>query len=450
MSEKLSNKIVFAYGFGEFALGFLTTMGVQYISFFLTDAALIAPAVVATILLIGRIADTVDVPIIGIIVEKSNLPWGKYRSWLFLAAPLIVIFNMLMFTNFNVSTPVKIFYLSAAYILGYVFVNFCSTGRFALLPTFTSDQNERAKLASARGQGGSLGQIVRGLITVPLIGLLGGGNDAKGYFYTVTVYGIIVIIGMYWLASLAKDYDKPGAQKASSQRVTLKDMLTQVATNKPLLILMISNTVILTATNILTGFNMYYFRYVVGSLLMMSIYFPISFGGGFLGNAAAQFLAKRFDKKATYNIGIGFWFLGMLLVYLLAGSNAYLFIAFVTVAQFGFGISNAVVPAFFSDTADYGEWKTGKSSRAVNMGLVIFPIKLGVLIGGSIAAFALAYIGFVANTQDPVIINGIRTMAAVLPMVVSILAAVIMYFYPLNREKMESIQQELKNRKGVA
>lgn len=445
----LSRKIYFAYGFQEFALAFMTNLGVQFIAFFLTDTALIPAAIVATILSIGRIVDTIDVPIIGMIVEKTNLPWGKFRSWLFIAPPLEILFTMLMFSNFNVSMPLKIAYLSTAYILAYVATNFTSTARFSLLPTFTSDQNERAKLSARRGQGAALSMVVKGAIVVPLIAFLGGGNDAKGYFLTVIVFGVIVLFGLYWLAILAKDYDKPGANKGQKS-LTIKEMLVQLGTNKPLLILLLSNTFLQAASNVLIGFALYYFRYVVGNLMLFSIYLPISFAGGFIGATISNYISKRFDKKFSYILGVAFWFLGMLLVYLFAGNSAWLFIAFVTIAQFGYGISNATVPAFFSDTADYGEWKTGKSFKALNMSLVIFPIKFGLFIGGSIAAYALAFIGFAAGTKDPHVIEGIRMMIAILPLLVSILAALPMFFYPLNKDDINKIQLENRQRISAA
>lgn len=453
MQPKLSSKIFFAYGFQEFALGFLTTMGVQYMAFFLTDTALIPAATVATIMLIGRIVDTCDVPIIGMIVERSNLPWGKYRSWLFIAAPLVVVFNMLMFSNFNVSIAAKTIYLPLSYILAYICVNFCSSARMALLPAFTKDPDERAKLSARRGQGTALSNAIRGAIIVPLIALLGGGNDAKGYLLTVILYGAIVIFGLYWIAILAKDYDKPtaAAAKGASKQASVKDMVKQLVTNKPLLIIVLSNTLLLSATNILTGYNMYYFRYVVGNLTLYSFYMPITFGAMFLGNSVASLLLKKFENmKTVYIIGIIIYVIGIFLVYLFAGSSAPLFIALISVAQFGAGVSNALVPAFFSDTADYGEWKTGKSVRAVNMALVIFPIKLGVLIGGSIASFGLAYIGFVAGTTDPGVINGIRFMATIPNMIVGVLALVAMIAYPLTKAKMLEIQNALKEKEQTA
>lgn len=444
--DKLGFKYFFAYGFQEFALGFLTVMGVQYINFFMTDIALLPVAAVTGFLAIARIVDTVDVPIIGMVVERTNMKWGKYRSWLYIAAPLVMVFNFLMFSNFAASETVKLALIAGSYILGYVCVNFCSTARFALLPTFTSDPAERTKLAAWRGMGGSASQIVRGFATVPLVGALGALAifGMNGYQSTVIIYGIIVIVGLYWIAGLAKPYDKG---QAGAKQAKVGDMLKQLVTNVPLLILVLGNTILLIATNVLVAFNMYYMRYVFNSLDLMTIYLPITFAGGLLGNFIATLLLKRFGNKRTvYNIGVIFWVLGMLLVLLFAVGNVWVFIAFVAIAQFGAGISNAVVPAMFSDTADYAEWKTGKNVKAVNMGLVIFPIKLGVLFGGTIAGLGLAWAGFVANTTDPAVISSIRTNAALLPMIIGAVSAVIMIFYPLGKKKMEEITSELKAR----
>ncbi|NLZ38354.1 MAG: hypothetical protein GX893_01930 [Firmicutes bacterium] len=449
MSNKLPSKVYWAYGFQEFAMGFMTTMGVQYFSYFLTDVAFVAPAIVATILLVGRIVDTVDVPIIGVLVEKSNLPWGKYRSWLFITPPLIMLFNVLMFTNMDISMTIKPIILAACYILSYVFVNFAFTARLSLLPTFTNDQNERAILSAKRGQGAALGQIVRGAIVVPLVSLLGAGNEARGYQLTVALFGLMTILGLYYLAYLAKDYDKPGVT-TGKQTVSVRDMIASVATNKPLLLLLLADTTRLAAGNILTGLGMYFFRYVVGDLALWSVYLPASFVGGFLGNTVSQYISVSTDKKTTYRLGILVWFAGMLSVFLFAGSNPALFIAFVAIAQFGNGLCNAGVSAFYSDTADYGEWKTGKSVRAVNMGLTIFPIKLGLTIGGSIASFGLVFIGFEAGTTNPAVISGIRAMIGILPAVVSLLSLVFMTLYPLTRERMNTIQEELRQRKSAA
>ncbi|KPU45119.1 putative 2,3-dihydroxypropane-1-sulfonate exporter [Oxobacter pfennigii] len=441
--SKLPKRVYIAYGYQEFAMGFATTMGTQYFPFFLTDVAMVLPAVAATILLIGRVVDTVDVPLIGALVEKSNMPWGKYRSWLFVAPPLIIIFNLLMFTDFNVSLPVKAAYLTIAYIMGYVFVNFTTTSRLTMLPVFTSDQTERAALSASRGQGAAIGQLVRGAIVLPLVLFLGGGDQTKGYFLTVLVFGAVIISGLYYIAYLAKDYDKP---MPGRKPATLKDMVIAVATNKPLLLLVIADIFRLTATNVLMGLGMYYFKYVVGNLLLFAVYAPITAGCMLVGATTSRFLTNKYDKRTVYRMGIVVWAIGMISVYLFAGSNAAVFIALVGLAQFGMAISNAPSAAFYSDTADYSEWKTGKSVKALNMSLLLIPIKAGVAIGGSVAAFGLATIGFKANEVTPEVVQGLRVLISAVPSVIAVIAIIFMTIYSLDKNKMAEIQEELKQR----
>lgn len=444
VAKKLPTKVYIAYTFQEFAMGFMTNMGTQYFPFFLTDVAMLDAAVVATILLIGRVVDTIDVPIIGAIVERSNLPWGKYRSWLFVAPPLIVLFFMLAFTNLNVSVPIKTFYLAAAYILGFVFVNFTSTARFTMLPTFTSDQNERAALSAKRGQGAALGQLVRGEITLPLIAFLGQGNDAKGYFYTTIVFGLVTIAGLYWIAYLAKDYDRPYIKGRPS--ASLKEMISAVATNRPLLFLVLADTFRGAARQVLVGLGMYYFRYVVGDLMLFALYAPITSAASLLGSTASQYLSAKRDKKFTYQLGIVIWIIGMVMIYLFAGSNAAIFIGCVALAQFGAALPNAQVTAFYSDTADYSEWKTGKSTKALNMSIQLLPIKAGVTIGGSIAAYGLVFIGFRAGEVSPEVVQGIRILISLVPSIVGLLGMLFMKMYSLDRDTMQQIQAELRQR----
>ena len=457
--KKLKGIVFFAYGFQEFALGFLTTMGVQFMAFFLTDVALIPAATAATILLIGRIVDSVDLPILGIIVERFSFRWGKYRSWLFICAPLIVIFNLLMFSNFeNVSMGVKVAYLSLAYILAYICVNICSSARMALLPTFTDNGAERAKLSARRGQGVALTNVIRGAITVPLIYWIGGGtssaNQAIGYRWVVLFYGVIVIFGLYWISFLAKGHDKPVPKAERKIRkpnqATVKDMLKALVTNPPLLIFLVSNILMQVAQYTLLSFNLYYFTYVIKNMALYSLYMPIIYGGMFLGGFVTTWLMERLDnnKKLVYSIGMVINAVAALAV--LFTSGAWAFIILITVAQFGYGISTGLIPAFFSDAADYGELKTGKSVKAAVMSLVIEPIKLGLLIGGGIATFGLAKLGYVAGTTDPGVINGIKSLTTIPQAIACVLCILVVIAYPLTKKRMDSIQSQLKAKAGSA
>jgi sugar (glycoside-pentoside-hexuronide) transporter len=441
----LRPSVHFAYGYQEFALGFMTTLGTQYFAYFMTDVILIAPAIVATIMLIARICDTVSVPVTGFIIQGSNFKRGKYSTWLFLATPMIIVFNMIMFSNLPVPLGFKSVLMGASYIIAYFFVNFCSTARFSILPILTDDPHERTVLSARRGQGATAGQIIRGLVYVPFVMFLTTltGSQVYGYFLTAVIFGLVAISGMYWLAIIAKPYELAAKSKEGS-RPSLKDMLKQLGTNKPLLLLVLAETMRLGANQVLTSSNMYYFRYVLNNLMLMSIYMVVTFFGGFIGNSVAGIVTKKVERKTAYIFGMVIWIGGMVLAYFIGAGNAILFIATVTIAQFGIGLANSGSVAFFSDTCDYGEVKQGKNIRAINMGLVIFPIKLGVLLGGTLQAYSLTAINFKAGTTDPAVIGGIHTVATLMSAGVGVCAILFMLLYPLTAKKMTDIREQLK------
>ena len=445
----LPRLVHFVYFYQEFALGFMTTLGVQYFAFYMTDVALIPVAMVATIMLFGRIGDTFSVFVAGFMIQSVNFKKGKFSTWLYIATPLIIVFNLLMFSNLPIPLGAKAVLMGSSYILGFFFVNFCSTARFSILPTLTDDPEERTVLSARRGQGGSGGQIIRGMIYVPMVLWLGRvtGSPTWGYFFSALVFGGVAISGMYWLAYIARPYEML-TQAKEGPRPSIKDMLVQLGTNKPLLLIVVAETLRMSAANVNTTNNMYYFRYVGGNLMLMPIYLTITFFGSFLGATLVSFISKKVERKVTYFAGIIIYIIMILLAYFFAFGKPVVFMVVMSVAQFGAAIANAGNAAYFSDTADYGELKQGKNIRAINMGLVLIPIKLGVLIGGSIQAYRLAAIGFAPGTTDPAVIRGIHQTATLIPPFIMVLALIAMAIYPLNKKKVLEIQAELKARKA--
>jgi sugar (glycoside-pentoside-hexuronide) transporter len=435
----------FAYGYQEFAMGFMTVLIIMFFQFFMTDVALIPAALAAAIMLAARSIDIFSVPAAGFIIQSTNFKNGNYSTWLFVATPLIVLFSLLMFSNFPLPVGVKASLMGAAYVISFFFANICSTARFSILPILTDDPHMRTVLSARRSQGGTAGNMVRGLVFVPLVLFLAGltGSESTGYSLTALIFGMVAISGMYWLAFIAKPFEKIAKVK-EGPKPTLKEMIIQLGTNKPLLLVVLAESLRMSAYQLLIVSNMYYFRYVLDNLLLLSVYMIITFGGGFLGNSLMGALSRKIGRKLSWISGMFIWIAGMTLAYFTSFGNAVLFIAWVTIAQLGMGLADAGAAAFFSDTADYGEVKQGKNIRAVNMGLVIFPIKMGVLLGGSIQAFSLAAIGFVADTTDQGVIRGIHTITTLAPILLGITAILFMAFYPLTEKRMTDIRDQLK------
>jgi GPH family glycoside/pentoside/hexuronide:cation symporter len=107
--------------------------------------------------------------------------------------------------------------------------------------------------------------------------------------------------------------------------------------------------------------------------------------------------------------------------------------------------------ALFSDTVIYGEWKTGKNIRALTMGLLNLPVKIGVLLRSAVVTLGFMAIGFAANTAPaPKVVNGIASLMTFSPAVVCALGAVIFFFgYRMEEAQVVKMQEEIAARSAV-
>ncbi|MFZ7132976.1 MAG: MFS transporter [Eubacteriales bacterium] len=436
----VKTNVLFSFFAAEMFSFLMLNMGVQYFSYFLTDVAFIAPAIAATILLIAKVIDTVDVPFVGAIVVKTNMRWGKYRSFILVCAPITAVLFSIMFTDFNVGDGTKAIYMAVAYIIAHLAVNHSSTSRLSLISVVASNQKQRIDLAAKRAQGGAFGTILSGAVTLPLIAAISAGNETKGYSLTAMVFAIIMLISFYYQAHCVKEYDIP-EKRENRKAVSIKDMLGQIAVNKPLQILMIAEVFRYTLRFTIMGLAMYYFRYVLNNMVLLPAFFTVIAIGSFGGTIIGQYMARFMENKRLYLISLVMIVVSLVGAYLFAQNSAVLFIGLITIAWTGDGMVNTVQAAMYSDVSYYGRFVTGKDVTALVMSLLIFPLKLGVVVGGSVAAYGLALIGYVPDTTAPEVINGIRTIITVFPLVFSIVSVIAILFYSLTKEKVSELQQ---------
>jgi GPH family glycoside/pentoside/hexuronide:cation symporter len=113
------------------------------------------------------------------------------------------------------------------------------------------------------------------------------------------------------------------------------------------------------------------------------------------------------------------------------------------------GPTPALVWAMYADTADYGEWKSGRRTTGLVFSALQFAQKLGLAVGAGLSGFILSLFGFIANeVQSEQSINGIRLMFSIFPAALAMAGVVAVLFYPLRDKKVKEIEAELNQRHG--
>jgi len=449
MEKGLKKSIINLYGLPSFGFQLFVSMEVFFFAAFLTDFAKLPLALVATVLMVTSIFDILWVPTAGIILEKSNMRWGKYRSWLLIGPPFAALFFILQFSKIGSPTTNAIIII-IGFVVSHLIWNIFYAGHVALNSSMTTVREERIAMSTNRGMFNSLGAIAFSLIGMKMILALGKGT-AVGYTYTVMITGAVMVACYYVLFFMTKDYAFHGTAVQSGkpeEKMSIGDMLKQIVVNPPLLGLMLAELGRYLGRFVIFGLAFYYFKYVVNNLAVIAIFMTGLNVVTFFGAMIANPLAKKFGERNIYIVSLLLFIAGLLTVWALP-MNYISFMIVMFVAYLGYGMPDALGVAMYSSTVDYGEWKTGKNARGFIMSLISFPIKTAILVRSVIITAVLAGSGYVANMKaTPELVSHIKSGLTIYPAIfIGIGLFFIIFLYKITPESLAKMQKEIAVRK---
>ena len=196
MNHKLTLKEKVGYGMGDAAANLVWRGALAYLAVFYTDTFGITAAAAAMLFLVVRLSDGVTDIIMGMIADRTQTKMGKFRPWILGSTPFLGLFMVLCFTTPDLSYSGKLIYAYLTYIgltLAYTVNNVPYS---ALMGVMTSDDRERTSLSGFRFAGAFFGGLlVMGCLPM-LVDMLGQGNTAVGYQYTMWLFATLLVILM--------------------------------------------------------------------------------------------------------------------------------------------------------------------------------------------------------------------------------------------------------------
>ena len=158
--EKLELKEKIGYALGDGAANIAWRGVATFLFVFYTDVFGINPAAVGLLMLIARFSDGIIDIAMGVICDRTNSKYGKFRPWiLWTAIPLGITLSML-FTTPNFGPSGKIIYAYATYLLFFLIYTANNIPYGALMAVMSSDDKERTSLGSYRMVGAFTGGMV--------------------------------------------------------------------------------------------------------------------------------------------------------------------------------------------------------------------------------------------------------------------------------------------------
>jgi GPH family glycoside/pentoside/hexuronide:cation symporter len=463
ISQKLKLKEKIGYGFGDAASSIFWKLFSMYLMFFYTDIFGIPAALVGTMFLITRIWDAAFDPFVGILGDRTETRWGKFRPYLLWMALPFGIIGVLTFTTPSFSSSGKVIYAYVTYSLMMMIYSMINVPYASLMGVMTSDGKERTALATFRfifAFGGSLLVLALAEPLVDIFSKMGKGevNLQFGWQMAAIVFAVIAIIFFMFTFSWTRERIKPVTKKTSLKK-DLKDLLH----NAPWFFLLGAGVSAIFFNSIRDGAAIYYFKYYIQgqsayninalklTITLSSLYFVLGQAANIVGVILAKPVSDRIGKKYTFLYAMLFASVFSIAFYWLDKNSVSLIFVFQFLISVSAGIIFPLVWSMYADAADYSEWKTGRRATGLVFSASSMSQKFGWTIGGALAGWLLGYYGFKANVvQSAEALTGIKMMLSFFPAIGTFLGAFFMFIYPLSEKKMVVISGELNERREAS
>jgi GPH family glycoside/pentoside/hexuronide:cation symporter len=446
-TERLSFQEKLAYGLGDTASNFYFQFFNLFLVNYYTDIFGLLPATVGTMMIVLRTFDAVIDPAVGILADRTNSRWGKFRPYLLWGAIPYGIAGYVMFLNPNLTQHGRLVYAYVTYGLVWVAYAALNIPYSALMGVMSPSSEERTSLSTYRFVCAFAGGFLIANLVLPLKNLLGKGNQAEGIRYTMLIFA--VASAALFLFTFAKTRERVKAP--AGQRGSLAEDLRNMMRNRPWVVLFFSGLFTLINTAVRNGSIIYFFKYVVHDETKFTLYTTSGFLAFIAGAASTKFFLKMGDRRSLM-ITLSVANAVLMAAFYLVDPHSYgLLIVLNVVANYIVGPTPAILWSMYADTADYGEWKFGRRTTGLVFSALVFSQKVGLAMGTGAVGWLLAYYGFVANVDQTDSANfGIKLMFSAIPGAMALLGALAIFFYPLTDPMMKEIERDLTLRKAAA
>ena len=186
------------YGLGDMASNFYMGFFGLFLLYYYTDVYGISPAAAATMLLVTKVVDAISDPAMGLIADRTDSRWGKYRPYLLWVAIPYALFGYLLFLGPELSQTGKLIYAYVTYTLVMLAYTAINVPYSALLAVISPVAEERIKATQFRFVFASLGGLCVGAFAKPLVTWLGDGDEVAGFRLTIILFAVLSVL-MFWI-----------------------------------------------------------------------------------------------------------------------------------------------------------------------------------------------------------------------------------------------------------
>jgi len=441
--DRLSNKTRWFYGIGDIGNATINSAIQFFLLKFYTDAALIVPALAGSALLIGKIWDAVNDPLIGWFSDRASSPLGKRRVFMiFGAIPLGISIALLWFVPPGMSSLLTFLWIAFTFVLFDTLWTLTNVPYYALTSELTDDYDERSTLTTYRMVLAVPAYLVGAALTPAIVGMF--AIQSSGFGFIGILYGAIAAGALLIAAFGIRERRLAAETKNTSQ--PLQSLLATFK-NKAFVRLCLAYVIVNLSFAFIKTLMAYFLQYQ----LNMAEQTPLVMGLLLITVTASLFFWKnislKIDKGPAYAAGMAIGALAVGLTFFLPYGPTPIMYGIAVLAGIGFGAQWIFPWAMVADVADVDRAQTGQYRSGMYFGVWGLTTKVSEALAIAGSGWILTGFGYVPNVeQSSLALLGIRLFFGPVPAIVILVALPLLIWYPITRKTHAVIREQLDRR----
>ena len=452
-----------SYGLGAVGKDMVYMLSASYILYYFQDILGVSAVAMGIILLVARIFDAFNDPIMGVIVAKTNTKWGKFRPWLMIGTLTNAVILFLMFAAPPaLDGPGLVAYAAVTYILWGVTYTMMDIPYWSMIPAFTKSGKEREGLTTLARSCAGVGSALVTIFTMMIVHAIGGSNERVGFQWYALIIAILFVVFITITCLAIKEKSTVNMESPS-----VGQMFKALITNDQAMTIVIAIVLINTSIYITSNLVIYFFKYDFGGTGWYNSYTLFNMFGGAIQilsmMVAYPLLRRKFTNVKIFYITLASAIIGYAVLFAIAFINmSSVYILFIP----GFfifaanGVLQVLTTVFLANTVDYGELKNGRRDESVIFSMQTFVVKLASGVAAFIASICLSlnHLSQGDTTEAEQVIDfakdvaqsaklGLRMTMTIIP-IIGLFIAIVVFArkFILTEEKVEEIAKELKSK----
>lgn len=476
-----------AFGIGALGQGMIYAMMSSYISDYYLNVLQLTPMFVLLLMLLARIWDAINDPLMGMLVDRRTTKRGKMKPYIIYAALPIGIFTILMYLSPNLSKSSMMIYSAVVYVLWGMIYTMADVPFWSLPNVMTPDSDERGSTISfartLNGIGSAVPEVLFLVIGLILPGILGASDGLeynKTKYLVMTIFTVVIGLLLYTRSyfHVKERVVIPDAKPVKGE----PSRLSRIFKCKPLMLVILMG-VLSSGRYMVQAAAVHVARYAfyIGKPLegmddaarvaaieasvstVKTIFQVCAIVGMFGAMLFMPLLMKKFDYKKIVIVTCLAGFVASIFTTLIGWftMNLYICIPFILISCIPLGVLNVITYAMIGDCLDYMELKTGFRDNALGSACQGFVNKLGNALATSGIVVMYMFIGLspekmlssdVIMAATELAMNqrfAMFSLVSIVPGVSLLLCAIPMFFYKISGDSKKRMEEQLAEQRKL-